>query len=135
MITFLATSAVFCLFGSNLVETARFRDLVASKEKIITPQSKLTPGLEQQIRLAFKIPTDISDIFEYAGPDKQFWVRTITHRISNSSYTMILSDPGDNIYGAFLMGNQVAAIVGDGDIGDCIVEYDAYDSLPWFYTN
>lgn len=123
----LTTQEKPCLFGSNLVDMARYRDLIASKETTYDANHPIPAKLAKKYFEALGI-TNVNLADE---AKKWYALRTITYKAKSSQpastskkYQLLLSDPGDNISGVILSGDEVVATVGDGDIGTCKVAFD-----------
>ncbi len=125
-----AAEAQPCLFGTHLVDTARYGDLKASFEKVYNEKNPLPQSLARKYRIAMgENPDESIDSGDFGESSATYWVRTLRylpgsslHEIGGPVYEMILSDPGDNIAGGIFLGDELMATVGDGEIGSCRVE-------------
>lgn len=120
--TMLGVFLSLCLFGENLVETARYRDLTASDETVYEAKKFVAPAQRKKIRLA--MPFESEDLADLTGGDGFFWFRTLTDKVTGKQYEMILGDAGDNISGGIIEGNKLVASVEDGNIAGCKVLFD-----------
>ena len=124
-----------CIFGDDLVETARMKDLNVSSDKTISEKSKVSRITKQHIVTgmeAYSFPEALE-----MTDDGKFWVHSVEDTTHAGDYLMYIYSAGDNINGFFVdvETNDIVAKVGDGSIHSCIVDFENYDKLDWFYTN
>ncbi len=134
-----------CLFGDDLVDTARMKDLIVSEEQTLNKDSKVNKKTLSQIIKGVSASLGVSvtsyeEALKYASyslEKAELWVRSIKDTAHDRNYRMYLFDAGGNIYGFFINteSNDVEALITDGQITSCETDFEDFDRLDWFYTN
>jgi hypothetical protein len=136
-----ASASADCVFGKDMVQMARFRDLKVSKQITLTPTSKLTPLQVEQIMAGAKVmefedAANASEVIKDLD-DSELWIRRVWDSAHRVAYQFYIYSLGDNIQGFITeeKSAKIVAKVGDASFYECEPQFDNYDSLPWFYSN
>lgn len=124
-----------CLFGGDLVQMARMRDLEVGPERKLRPGAALTAIERRQLvdGIGAGSPLEAFDLTD----DKEFLARDVRDTAHGREFVLYVYHGGDNAHGfIYEKGtlNRVAEL-GDGAFQACTVGFGNYAALPWFYSN
>ena len=137
-----SSSWAICLFGDFSFETYRMADLKYHSTRELTEEKVKDPKIIKQIIVGMdfsfgRVIETLSDAFGATDEGMIFVSDVIDTAHNNRVFKYYKYSAGNTSAGFFVHNktDEVVALMGDQEISWCIVDFENYDSLPWFYTN